>query len=113
MFIAWKAVRKRHYPYLQRNSRQNGRVKCETAYLGAALEEAEAALRKAKLPEEEKQRLITELHRKQPKHPPTAQVEKKAVKQLKRMAEWYGTSKKVQEAVTAALAILEGGEGNG
>jgi len=113
LFIAWTPVKKKYYPYLRRNFLQDGRVKSEAAYLGATLEEAEAALRKAKLPEEEKQRLIEELHRKQPKEPPTRQAEKKAARQLKRIAEWYGQSEKVQQAVNAALAILEGGKGNG
>jgi len=113
LFIAWTPVRKKYYPYLRRNFLQDGRVKSEAAYLGATLEEAEAALRKAKLPEEEKQRLIKELYRKQPKRPPAAQVEKKAARQLKRIAAWYPESEKVQQAVTAALAILEGGNDSG
>ncbi|MGQ9825751.1 MAG: hypothetical protein ACUVSK_12355 [Desulfotomaculales bacterium] len=113
MFIAWKPVKKKYYPYLQCSDWVSGRVKTEAVYLGMTLEAAEATLQKLNLPEEEKRRLIEELHRKQPKHPPTTQVEKKAVRQLRRIAKWYGTSKKVQEAVTAALAILEGGKGNG
>lgn len=113
MFIAWTPVKKKYYPYLRRNFLQDGKTKSEAAYLGATLEEAEAALRKAKLPEEEKWRLIEELYRKQPKHPPTSQAEKKAARQLKRIAEWYSQSEKVQKAVNAALVILEGGKDNG
>lgn len=78
-----------------------------------AVEAAVAVLWRLKLPGEEKQRLIAELHRKQPKGPPTAQVERKAVRHFKRAAEWYGQSERVRQAVDAALAILEGGKDNG
>lgn len=113
MFIAWKPVKKKYYPYLQCSDWIDGRVKTSAVYLGMTLEAAEATLQKLGLPEEEKQRLIAELHQKQPKYPPTAQVEKKAVKHLKRIAGWYRQSKRVQKAIGAALTILEGGKGNG
>lgn len=113
LLIAWKPIRQRWYPYLQRTYRRNGKIVCDSLYLGHTPEAAESTLRSIKLSEAEERKVIAELYRKQPKEPPTAQAEKKAVRQLKRIAEWYGTSERVQQAVSTALAILEGGKGNG
>ncbi|NSW84271.1 MAG: hypothetical protein HPY90_13555 [Syntrophothermus sp.] len=113
IYIVWTPIKKKYQPYLRKGWRENGKLRQESYYLGPTVEAAEAVLRRLKLPEEEKQRLIAELHRKQPKEPPTAQVERKAVRQLKRIAGWYPGSEKVQKAVSAALEILEGGKENG
>jgi hypothetical protein len=114
-YIQWQAVWNKYFPYLRRTYREKGKVKSEAIYLGKDLAEAEKKLRLVAGNEypEVLTKLLEQLHQKQPNHLPLRGIEEKAKVQLERIASRYTENEKVQQAVKAALSVLEATNGPG
>jgi hypothetical protein len=109
--VTWKPITGNYYAYLDtcRYDRTAKKPRSTGVYLGSTPEKAAAKLRLL-VSEEEYPRLEGELYRKRPQGRPPRSEEEKVARQLKRLLTRYSGSEKVQRAVRAALAVLEGSE---
>ncbi|MGI9862881.1 hypothetical protein SDD30_15995 [Moorella naiadis] len=112
--IVWKPLVSGYYAYLETclYDREKKRPKSKGVYLGSTPEKAAAKLRRLVPDEAEYSRLVAELYRKRPAGKPPQDEVGKAARELARLKGKY-QNERVQAAVNAALAILEGGKNDG
>ncbi|HHW42536.1 MAG TPA: hypothetical protein GXX25_01765 [Desulfotomaculum sp.] len=107
--VTWKPIDGRYYAYLNecRYEREKKGPVTSSTYLGSTPERAAEKLRRLVQDEGEYSRLVDDLYRKRPAGKPPGSEEEKAALSLRRLARRY-ESPRVQEAVKAALAVLQG-----
>lgn len=110
--VTWKPITGNYYAYLDtcRYDPEKKRPRTTGTYLGSTPEKAAAKL-KALVPEVEYPHLVEQLYRKRPQDKPPQNEAGKAARELIRLKAKY-RDERVQQAVNAALEILEGGTEN-